>query len=356
MTSAFSSQPCAARTSQPVSQVPFWEPWIRVEVVSGTPPDHRASCVRSFDPHETSVVLGGENAIGQPLAQGGGQDATETASVVDLPLIVTIDLLVDVAVQVNRRDGDVGSLEGAFQQAPEVLDAVGVDATDDVLVDVVDGGVEVVQGEPAVGGGGVSVNVGVEFNIAANGSLKGVIVSVGDDASPDLTATLQKALHNRLTHWAAATYSFRPLPLMHVLGLAAYEGFVNFYLARQLSEGSSLHRQSDTVEHEPCRLLGDFQGPRKLTTADAILGVRNAPDGHEPLVQSEGAVLEDSPNLHAELLPAVLCFALEKRPGDDNPHFIAAALGAGDFSVRVLSPEHRLETDFRVGEVTDGGQ
>ena len=135
MTSAFSSQSYAAYTCQPAFQAPFLEPWIKVELVSGTPPGHRASCERSCDPHETSVVLGGENAIGQPLAQGGGQHATETASIVDLPLIVTIDLLVDVAVQVNRRDGDVGSLEGAFQQAPEVLNAVGVNATDNVLVE-----------------------------------------------------------------------------------------------------------------------------------------------------------------------------------------------------------------------------
>lgn len=83
MTSAFSSQPCAVRTSQPASLIPFLEPWIRVESVSGTPPGHRASCERSFDPHESSVVLGGENAVGEPLAQGGGQHATKTAAIVD---------------------------------------------------------------------------------------------------------------------------------------------------------------------------------------------------------------------------------------------------------------------------------
>lgn len=84
MTSAFSSQSYAAYTCQPAFQVPFLEPWIRVELVSGTPPDHRASCERSFDPHESSVGLGSENAIGEPLAQGSGQHATEAASVIVL--------------------------------------------------------------------------------------------------------------------------------------------------------------------------------------------------------------------------------------------------------------------------------
>ena len=52
--------------------------------------------------------------------------------------------LVEVAEQVERFDADVGSVQAALQEAPEVFDSVGVDAAVDVLLGVVDGLVGVV--------------------------------------------------------------------------------------------------------------------------------------------------------------------------------------------------------------------
>lgn len=43
-----------------------------------------------------------------------------------LSLIEPESLLVEIPVEMRRIKSDVGSLEGAFQEAPEILDVVGV--------------------------------------------------------------------------------------------------------------------------------------------------------------------------------------------------------------------------------------
>lgn len=238
MNSAFSSQPCAARTSRPASLAPVSGPWIAVELVSGTPLDLQASCGQSFYPHESSVILGSENAIGEPLARGCGQYVTKSGRVVDFPLIVSEHLLVDVAVEMNRGDGNVSALQRPLEQAPEILQAIGVDLTDDVFVNVVDAGVEVVQGQTAIGGGGVCVNAGIELHVAANRCLEGVVVRIGDHLGAKFAAALQQALNNRLADWAASFNRVGPLGLMHILGLTANERLVAFHFAGQFKEAA----------------------------------------------------------------------------------------------------------------------
>jgi hypothetical protein len=39
---------------------------------------------------------------------------------------------------------------------------------------------------------------------------------------------------------------------VHELGLATDKGFVNFHSAGHRAKARRLHRQSDSVEHEPC--------------------------------------------------------------------------------------------------------
>ena len=62
----------------------------------------------------------------------------EALAVSQLPLVEAIGLLVEVAVEVERLDADVGTAEGALEQAPEVLQPVGVDPAVDVPDGVVD--------------------------------------------------------------------------------------------------------------------------------------------------------------------------------------------------------------------------
>ena len=356
MTSAFSSPPSGDCAWQFPSPIPFWAPRIVVVEVSEIPQDHQASCDCSFDPHETGVVLGRENAVCESPAKGGGQHVPKTRRVTALPLIVTENLLVNVALEVHRRNPDISALKRAFQQAPEILKAISVDLPHHVLVDVVDAGMEVVQAEPAVGRGGVGVHVGVELNVAADGGLESIVVRVGNHHGPDFAAALQQALHNRFTHWAATTDCLASFPLMHVLGLTANECLVDLYITRQLPESAGFHGQPNAVKHEPRSLLGYLQTPGQLAAADSILGVGNAPHRYKPFVEAQRRILEYGPNLNAELLATTFNPALEERARTHDAYVLAATLGARDFPVWKLGPEHGLETDLGVGEVADGSQ
>lgn len=71
-------------------------------------------------------------------------DGVEAGEVVGLAVVEGEHPLVDVAEQVERLDGDVGTVQAALEEGPEVLDAVRVDLAIDVDGGVVDGGVVVV--------------------------------------------------------------------------------------------------------------------------------------------------------------------------------------------------------------------
>jgi len=93
---------------------------------------------------------------------------------------------------------------------------------------------------------------------------------------------------------------------VHVPCLAADEGLVDLDLAVELLEGARLHGEPDAVEQEPCRLLSDPKRPAHLVGGNAVLGVGDQPHRGEPLVEPDGRVLEDAPDLDRELPLAAL--------------------------------------------------
>lgn len=58
-----------------------------------------------------------------------------------------------------------------------------------------------------------------------------------------------------------------------------------------------LHSQTNSVEHEPCGLLGHAKSAVNLIGTDAILAIGNHPHSHEPLIQTDRRILEDGPGL-----------------------------------------------------------
>lgn len=69
----------------------------------------------------------GELVEGKPLAESRSGGDSEASGVAHLASVETERLLIEVAKQMERFDGDVGALQGALQQRPKVLAAVGVD-------------------------------------------------------------------------------------------------------------------------------------------------------------------------------------------------------------------------------------
>ena len=159
-----------------------------------------------------------------------------------------------------------------------------------------------------LGGIGVEVRalLDVRHDVPANPTLGQVLGDGGADAAglPVLPA-LQEAKHGSFVHAASPANDAVALGPMHELRLAADEGLVGLDRALHLRPSASLHRQPDTMEHEPAGFLRDTKRPRQLVRADAVLAVGQHPERGEPLVEPDGAVLENRAELHRELSPTL---------------------------------------------------
>src|SRR5271154_5175172 len=107
------------------------------------------------------------------------------------------------------------------------------------------------------------------------------------------------------------------------------------------------------MKHEPSRFLSDADSAGHFVGTDSVLAIRNHPHGNEPLVQRDWRILEDSPDLGAELFTCVLALALPQSASGEKADFLAATSGADD----PLGPaprDHELQAVLRIREMNDG--
>ena len=82
----------------------------------------------------------------------------------------------------------------------------------------------------------------------------------------------------------------------------AKNSFINLDLTRQLAAVARiLHRQSDSLKHDPSGLLGNADSTVKFVAGDSVLAVSEHPHCKKPLVQRNCRIFKDSPDLDAEL-------------------------------------------------------
>lgn len=84
-----------------------------------------ATMILSGEAHKTCAILAGECAIGETTTEHAGQHFAEPLPVCVLAFVESEHLLGDVARQVERSNRDVCTAERAFEQRPEVFEAVG---------------------------------------------------------------------------------------------------------------------------------------------------------------------------------------------------------------------------------------
>jgi hypothetical protein len=104
--------------------------------------------------------------VGEALADNRAADALEPTRIVGLAVVVAEGLLIEIAEQVERLNADVGSLDGSLEQAPEILQTVGVDATVNVSFGVVDELMGLSVAQQLVGLVGVGVDVRAYLDVA----------------------------------------------------------------------------------------------------------------------------------------------------------------------------------------------
>src|ERR1019366_4232212 len=143
-------------------------------------------------------------------------------------MVIAEHLLIKVTKQMKWFDTHVGPADAALQQAPKVFESIGVNLSVNIFLGVVNNFVGVVLSQPVVRLQRVGVERRACLNVLSHAGLQSGFLTVGNYGSANLAATLQCSEHDGLVF--AASTSDAPLAFVnvHVTGLAADEGFVNF--------------------------------------------------------------------------------------------------------------------------------
>lgn len=226
----------------------------------------------------------------------------------------------------------IGTRDGAFQKAPDVLDAVGMHPTLDqrtrqypLFLGVVDCQmVGVMVSDPMIGHEIIGDNeLRVRGRVFLDEPMERLAGGVADHLQPDLAPTLHNPDHDgfpvtrgEVTAWAYSA------------PLATDIGFIN--LDRPVELGSIMlsHGSTDAVVKIPCGLVGDAQDALHLVRGDTFLGFDGQIDRGEPLVQGQVGIVENGVRGHGELIAAGIAFQLV--PLVDAGDGRALAVGASE--------------------------
>jgi hypothetical protein len=274
---------------------------------------------------------------------------SETLCVRELSSVVAKGLLVQVSEQVVGLNADVGAVELPLHETPEIFHRVRVDVAVHVFDSVVDDGVLVLRLQAVVGFQFVAEDCGASFDALTNNRLKVFLLAGPYVPYYDLAAALHHSERDFLTLRAASSNDALTFRLMHITRLAADEGLVNFDLTGQLRSVLVLHSFANTVEHEPCSLLGQAKVSRNLIATHAVLAVRHQPHGREPLAQRDRRFIEDRADFNGELLPAFRRAALPDPASLEEHRFLGRAVRTLD----TLGPALRREIVQRIVRIVE---
>ncbi len=294
-------------------------------------------------------------AVGEALVHDGPQHVHKPASIIKAPVIEPMDLFGKVRGNVERVNAHVGAFDGALQERPEVFEAVGVNLPLHISDGMVNDAMSVVGFEALVRPERVGMECGPGLHLGANLLLQVLLADAAHDRRGDarmlaVLPSLQEAEHGDLIHAASPTDDTLLLGEVHELGRATEEALIRFDVPAHLAEGATLHGEADTVKHEPRGFLCDPHAPRQFVGADAVLRVRQHPQRGKPLVETDGAVLEDRAEFHRELPPTIA--ALPNPPSLEKAGILRVARGA-EHAMRPAQRDQEGERDIGVREVAD---
>jgi hypothetical protein len=159
-------------------------------------------------------------------------------------------------------------------------------------------------------------------------------------------------MHCRLANCSTALNDLLSPPGVHVLCQPTDIAGVGLCGTVKLVERLALHRQSNTVQHEPGSLLRDAKCPPQFVATDPIAAVGDAPHGHKPLVQAKRRILKDRPDLMGELFAALS--TPQQVASLDFADPIRSALGARNPALGPLDVPHVFVAHVKVSEVANG--
>lgn len=215
-----------------------------------------------------------------------------------LPVVEAKLEFIEVSGEMLRADLMVGTDDGPLEQAPNALDAVGVNvATDPFFLAVINRFVAgVFVCDSAICPPFVRHDarcLGSSF--LTDEVVKGFPIVPLLDRQANLPAALDRAEHHRLVP---------PPTLPDMATMATDQRLIYFDRPLERDRVRFLHRLADAVAEIPSRLVTDAEGALKLIGRDAFPRLAHQVNRREPFRQGEMRVVEDASSGHAELVAA----------------------------------------------------
>jgi len=234
-------------------------------------------------------------------------------------------LFVQISEEVEGLSADIGSLESALEETPEVLKTVCVDLPVNVAFGMVNDLMDKILVQSLIGEKCIRVNRAASRNVISDFALDGVFAPIRNYRSADLTAAFQDSHDGSFILGASLGNADPALVLVHESGRSANEGFVHFDFAAHLSEGFVLQGEADAMKHEPSRLLSDLESAANFVGANPVLAVGEHPSRRKPLVEADGGILKDGSHLDGELALGVMAGTLPDAARGAERHALGAA-------------------------------
>jgi hypothetical protein len=251
----------------------------------------------------------------------------------------------------KRLHANVGPRNAALEQRPEILKAVSVYATVNVLSRVIYDLMRVVAGQSIVGLKSIGIESSASLYVSVDFCLQFFFLAARNHTCANLPATLKNSHDGSLVLGACASDPALPLTDVHVPRFAADEGFIYFDFAAELGPKEVvLHRKANPMQHEPCRLLGNLHVTGNLVATNAILAVSDHPSSHHPLVQTNWRILHNGADLDGELTPCVMAAALPSAPIRIVANLRSAASGT-DYAIGPTANGNVVDAIIGVREV-----
>jgi hypothetical protein len=273
------------------------------------------------------------------------------------PEVVPEHLLVQIPEQVERLDADIGALQLALEEAPEVFETVGVHLSVNVFFRMVNDLVlETLLLESLIGHERIRVDRAPRFDVSANLSLQSVLFAITYDSGANFSTAFQNAHDSGFVFSASLSNPATVFVSVHESSSATNESFVYLdwsTIPAKFDERTVLHRQSDAVKHEPSRFLSDAKSATHFVGTHTVLAVGDHPNCDKPLVEWERGILEDGSHFRAELFPRMFVLAFPQAAGGDKAYLFARTCGA-DNALGPAPLNHEVEAVVSISEVQDG--
>jgi hypothetical protein len=137
--------------------------------------------------------------VGEPLPNNLANGKVKALGIVHVLAIVEAKRLpIDIAEQVVRFDRNIGAVDSALQETPEVFQPVSVDILSDIFHSVVDNFMRVLFRESVIRLQRIAINRRPSFNILAYQRLQLALATFVYDLRANLSATLQNRRNDSL--------------------------------------------------------------------------------------------------------------------------------------------------------------